>query len=70
MRAYLTGVDVDLDLDRLLARRARVLRAPLPDGLRKHEKLPEPLVTPTTKAQQGRARRAGLARRDRRAAAR
>ena len=46
-------LDEDLDPDRLRARRAPLLRARAARGLRAHEPLPAPLLTPTTKAPKG-----------------
>ena len=53
MRAYLTGV-TSTSIWTAYARGERVYCGHrLPDGLRKHERLPEPLLTPTTKAEHG-----------------
>ena len=53
MRAYLTGV-TSTSIWTAYARGERVYCGhPLPDGLRKHERLPKPLLTPTTKAAHG-----------------
>jgi phosphoribosylaminoimidazole-succinocarboxamide synthase len=53
MRAYLTGV-TSTSIWTAYARGDRVYCGHrLPDGLRKHERLPEPLLTPTTKAEHG-----------------
>jgi len=53
MRAYLTGV-TSTSIWTAYARGERVYCGQsLPDGLRKHERLPKPLLTPTTKAGHG-----------------
>src|SRR5215831_7714665 len=53
MRDYLTGV-TSTSIWTAYARGERVYCGHrLPDGLRKHERLPEPLLTPTTKAAHG-----------------
>src|SRR5690606_12144649 len=53
VRGYLTGV-TSTSIWTAYARGERVYCGHrLPDGLRKHERLPEPLSTPTTKAEQG-----------------
>jgi phosphoribosylaminoimidazole-succinocarboxamide synthase len=53
MRAYLTGV-TSTSIWTAYARGERVYCGHrLPDGLRKHERLPKPLLTPTTKAAHG-----------------
>jgi phosphoribosylaminoimidazole-succinocarboxamide synthase len=53
MRAYLTGVTAT-SIWTAYARGERVYCGHrLPDGLRKHERLPRPLLTPTTKAAHG-----------------
>jgi phosphoribosylaminoimidazole-succinocarboxamide synthase len=53
VRAYLTGV-TSTAIWTAYARGERVYCGHrLPDGLRKHERLPEPLLTPTTKAAHG-----------------
>ncbi|HME68428.1 MAG TPA: phosphoribosylaminoimidazolesuccinocarboxamide synthase [Myxococcota bacterium] len=53
MRAYLTGV-TSTSIWTAYARGERIYCGhPLPDGLRKHERLPKPLLTPTTKAAHG-----------------
>lgn len=53
VRGYLTGV-TSTSIWTAYARGERVYCGHrLPDGLRKHERLPEPLLTPTTKAEQG-----------------
>ena len=53
MRAYLTGV-TSTSIWTAYSRGERVYCGHrLPDGLRKHERLPEPLLTPTTKAEHG-----------------
>ncbi len=53
MRGYLTGVS-STSIWTSYARGERVYCGHrLPEGLRKHEKLPEPLLTPTTKAEKG-----------------
>ena len=52
-RAYLTGVS-NTAIWRAYERGDRLYCGHrLPDGLRKHEQLPEPLLTPTTKAERG-----------------
>jgi len=53
MRAYLTGV-TSTSIWTAYSRGERVYCGHrLPEGLRKHERLPEPLLTPTTKAEHG-----------------
>ncbi len=53
MRAHLTGV-TSTSIWTTYSRGERVYCGhPLPDGLRQHEALPEPLLTPTTKAEKG-----------------
>lgn len=53
MRSYLTGV-TSTSIYTHYARGERTFCGHrLPDGLRKHEKLPEPLLTPSTKAEKG-----------------
>jgi phosphoribosylaminoimidazole-succinocarboxamide synthase len=53
MRGYLTGVSAT-SIWSAYARGERVYCGHrLPDGLRQHEPLPEPLLTPTTKAEKG-----------------
>ncbi len=53
MRAYLTGV-TSTSVWTHYARGERVFCGNrLPDGLKKHEKLPEPILTPSTKAPKG-----------------
>lgn len=53
MRSYLTGV-TSTSIYTHYARGERVFCGHrLPDGLRKHERLPEPLLTPSTKAEKG-----------------
>lgn len=50
VRAYLTGSSW-----RLYKSGAReICGIPLPDGMKEHQRFPEPLITPTTKAEQGR----------------
>ena len=52
-RGYLTGV-TSTSIWTAYARGERLYCGHhLPDGLRKHQQLPEPLLTPTTKAEQG-----------------
>lgn len=49
IRGYLTGSSW-----RAYKQGAReICGVPIPDGMREHEKFPEPIVTPTTKAEQG-----------------
>ena len=48
MRGYLTG-STSVDLDRLRAGEREYCGHALPDGMGRHEKLAEPLLTPTTK---------------------
>ena len=46
--------DLDVDLEGLRGRRADVLRPrDLPDGMRKNQPLPQPILTPSTKAAKG-----------------
>ncbi len=52
-RAYLTGVTSTSIWRAYDAGERLYCGHRLPDGLRKHQKLPEPLLTPTTKAEQG-----------------
>jgi phosphoribosylaminoimidazole-succinocarboxamide synthase len=53
VRGYLTGV-TSTSIWTAYSRGERVYCGHrLPDGLRKHERLPQPLLTPTTKAEQG-----------------
>ena len=53
VRGYLTGV-TDTSIWTAYSRGDRLYCGhELPDGLRKHERLPHPLLTPTTKAEQG-----------------
>lgn len=53
VRGYITGV-TDTSLWTLYARGERQpYGIPLPDGLRKNDRLPVPVITPTTKAEQG-----------------
>ena len=53
VRGYLTGV-TNTSIWTAYARGERVYCGHrLPEGLRKHERLPKPLLTPTTKAEQG-----------------
>jgi phosphoribosylaminoimidazole-succinocarboxamide synthase len=52
-RAYLTGSTSTSIWVRYAARDRLYCGHRLPDGLRKHEKLPRPLLTPTTKAPKG-----------------
>jgi phosphoribosylaminoimidazole-succinocarboxamide synthase len=53
VRAYATGT-TSTSLWTHYAQGARVFCGhPLPDGLKKHQKLPEPIITPTTKAPKG-----------------
>ncbi len=53
VRGYLTGV-TDTSIWTAYARGDRVYCGHgLPEGLRKHDRLPRPLLTPTTKAEQG-----------------
>jgi phosphoribosylaminoimidazole-succinocarboxamide synthase len=53
VRGYLTGV-TDTSIWTAYSRGDRVYCGHrLPEGLRKHERLPRPLLTPTTKAEQG-----------------
>lgn len=50
VRAYLTGSSW-----RLYKSGTRMICGiPLPDGMKEHQKFPEPIITPTTKAEQGR----------------
>lgn len=53
VRGYLTGVS-DTSIGRAYERGDREFCGhPLPDGLRRHQALPQPLLTPTTKAPKG-----------------
>jgi phosphoribosylaminoimidazole-succinocarboxamide synthase len=53
VRGYLTGV-TDTSIWTAYSRGDRLYCGhQLPDGLRKHDRLPHPLLTPTTKAEQG-----------------
>lgn len=53
VRGYLTGVS-DTSIARAYERGERVFCGhPLPEGLRRHEQLPTPLLTPSTKAPKG-----------------
>jgi phosphoribosylaminoimidazole-succinocarboxamide synthase len=53
VRGYLTGV-TDTSIWTAYSRGERLYCGhPLPEGLRRHERLPKPLLTPTTKAEQG-----------------
>jgi len=53
VRAYITGV-TSTSIWTHYSRGERVFCGhELPDGLRKHEKLPEPILTPSTKAEKG-----------------
>jgi phosphoribosylaminoimidazole-succinocarboxamide synthase len=53
MRAYLTGVSSTSILTAYLKGAREFCGHKLPDGLRKHEKLPHPILTPSTKAEKG-----------------
>jgi phosphoribosylaminoimidazole-succinocarboxamide synthase len=53
MRAYLTGVSSTSVLTAYLKGAREFCGHRLPDGLRKHEKLPQPILTPSTKAAKG-----------------
>ena len=53
MRGYLTGV-TETSIWRAYERGARIFCGhPLPDGMAKNQRLPEPLLTPSTKAEHG-----------------
>jgi phosphoribosylaminoimidazole-succinocarboxamide synthase len=52
-RAYLTGVTSTAIWTAYAQGAREYCGHPLPDGLVKHERLPQPLVTPTTKAEHG-----------------
>jgi phosphoribosylaminoimidazole-succinocarboxamide synthase len=53
VRAYLTGVSSTSILTAYLKGAREFCGHKLPDGLRKHEKLPHPILTPSTKAEKG-----------------
>lgn len=53
VRGYATGTTSTESLDPLCCWRALVRRAHFTEGLRKHQRLEAPLVTPTTKAEKG-----------------
>jgi phosphoribosylaminoimidazole-succinocarboxamide synthase len=53
MRAYLTGVSSTSILTAYLKGAREFCGHKLPDGLRKHQKLPHPILTPSTKAEKG-----------------
>lgn len=53
MRGYLTGSSSTSIWTAYAAGAREYCGHRLPDGLRRHEKLPEPILTPTTKAQDG-----------------
>jgi len=53
VRGYLTGVSNTSIWTAYKRGDREYCGHPLPDGLRRHERLPEPLLTPTTKAEQG-----------------
>jgi len=53
MRGYLTGTTSTSIWTAYARGERRYCGHPLPDGLRRHERLPVPLLTPTTKAQDG-----------------
>ena len=62
VRAYVTGVTSTSIWTHYAAGKRVFCGNRLPDGMRKHQRLPEPILTPSTKAE-GRPRRVGVARR-------